>query len=234
MQKLEQNNYYKLSKYQNKLNGGMFNIFSKKQEEKKIPSLVLPDTSSLTLIDTKEFKYEELSVKIEKYKGTIFIKGDDGNGAYWQATSDRYNDITKFFVYILVDDKYILFLNDQCYSTIINIYYLSKIPLDKLEKLKVYICELYKKEEKENKIKIVNDKLKNELEIFDSNPRNDPKVKIEIDKITKNIDDNQKICNELPTIIANKDTNINKFIVSLREKIIADSESTIERINKYN
>jgi len=225
---------YKKDKYKNKLNGGMFKLFSKKPEEIKIPTLVLPDTSSLTLIDTKEFKYEGLSVKIEKYKGNVFVKGDDGNGAYWQASPDRYQDTEKFFAYILIDDKYVLFLIHQCYSEIINKYYLSKIPLDTLQKLKVYICELDKKEEKENKIKSVRDKLKNELEIFDSNPRNDPKVKTEIDKITKNIEDNQKICNELPTLIANKDAIINKFIVSLREKIITDSDSIIERINNYN
>ena len=224
----------KLYKYQYKLNGGMFKIFSKKPEDIKIPTRILPDIGSLTLIDTNEFKYEELSVKIEKYKGKVFVKGDDGNGAYWQATADSVQDIEKFFVYILVDDKYVLFLNHQCYSDIINMDYLSKIPIDTLQKLKVYICELYKKNEKENKIKSVKDKLKNELEIFDSNPRNDPKVKTEIDKITKNIDDTQKICNELPKIIANKDTNINQIIVSLREKMITDSDSTIERINKYS
>ena len=224
----------KLRKYQNKLNGGMFKMFSKKPEDIKIPTRILPDTNSLTLIDTNEFKYEELSVKIEKYKGKIFVKGDNGNGAYWQAIPDSVQDIQQFFVYILVDDKYVLFLNHQCYSDMINMYYLSKIPVDTLQKLKVHICELSKKNEKENKIKSVRDKLKNELEIFDSNPRNDPKVKTEIDKITKNIEDNQKICNELPMIIANKDANINKFIGSLREKIITDSDSTIERINKYD
>jgi hypothetical protein len=215
----------KLRKYQNKLQGGM-SFFSKSKPIPKPTQIITPDTSSLILIDTKEFKYEELSVKIEKYKGKIFVKGDDGNGAYWQAVPDRVQDIEQFFVYILVDDKYVLFLNHQCYSEIINRYYFSKISLDTLEKLKVYICELNKKEEKQNKIKNEQDKLKSKLEIFDSNPKNNVNVKTEIDKITKNID-------ELPIIIANKDANINKLIGSLREKIITDSDSIIERINKY-
>jgi hypothetical protein len=228
-------NYYdKYNKYQNKLHGGM-GFFSKKSTPIPIPpQMIIPDTSSLTLIDTNEFKYDELSVKIEKYKGKVFVKGSDGNGAYWQATPDSIEDVEKIFIYILVDDKYVLFLNHECYSEIINRSYLSKIPLDTLEKLKIYICELNKNEQKQNKIKNEQDLLKNKLELFDSNPRNDPIVKTEIDKITQNIEKNQKICDELPTIIANKDANINKFIGSLREKIITDSDSVIERINKYS
>ena len=229
-------NYYdKYNKYQNKLHGGM-GFFSKKPTPIPIPippQMIIPDTTSLTLIDTNEFKYDELSVKIEKYKGRVFVPGDNGNGAYWQAIPDRVQDIKKYIVYILVDDKYVLFLNHQCHSEIENKYYLSKIPLNTLEKLKTYICELSKKEEKQDKIKNEQDNLKSKLELFDSNPRNDPIVKTEIDKITQNIEKNQKICNELPTIIANKDENINKFVRSIREQMIAASDTRIEHINKY-
>jgi hypothetical protein len=227
-------NYYdKYNKYQNKLHGGM-GFFSKKSTPiPNPPQMIIPDTSSLTLIDTNEFKYEELSVKIEKYKGNVFVPGDSGNGAYWQSAPDSVVETKNSFIYILVDDKYVLFLNHQCHSEIVNKSYLSKIPLNTLEKLKIYICELSKKEEKQEKIKNEQDILKSKLELFDSNPRNDPIVKTEIDKITQNIEKNQKICNELPTLIANKDENINKFVRSVRGQIIAASDSRIEWINKY-
>ena len=41
------------------------------------------------------------------------------------------------------------------------------------------------------------------------------------------------MCNELPSVIANKDDNIHQIITSLREKIITDSDSIIDRINTY-
>jgi hypothetical protein len=220
------NNYYnKYIKYQNKnelieQNGG-FNLFSKKVK----PEIINPDIGSLPLLETKEFKFSDLSVKIEKYGANVFVKGHiDYNGSMPEKINDSNNFVVKTFTYILVNDKYILLLNYPCYSNILNQHYFSDISLDTLKKLRDHVCTLEETEAIQKRNKEKEEKLIKNLEIFDSNPKNDSQIITKISQLDEYITKTQKTCNELKNTISNKDNIIDGYIKERRANIVKYNE----------